>query len=129
MLTGGEVKSVRAGHVDFKDAFARLDKGEVFLYNLHIRPYEQASYMNDEPDRPRKLLLHKREIQKLTGRMAERGLTLVPTKVKINDRGFVKVEVALGKGKKHFDKRESIKKRTLDRALGRTLRKAQKRHS
>ena len=121
-LTGGEVKSIRSGKVNFKDSFARLEKGEIFLYNLHINPYEQASYMNEAPDRVRRLLLHKKEIKKITAYINERGQVLVPTKIYFNSRGYVKIQMALGKGKKLFDKREDIKKRTIERALKRVLR-------
>lgn len=125
-LAGSEVKSIRAGEVNFADSFARLDGGEMYLYNLHISPYLQAGHMNPEPDRVRKLLLHKKEIRKITGLVTQKGMVLIPTKIYINARGFVKVEVALGKGKKLYDKREDIKKRTLDRTIQRTLRTKKK---
>ena|SRR3989338_2184792 len=121
-LKGGEVKSIRAGNVNFTDTFARVEGNEAFLYNLHIEPYRQASYLNEEPGRVRKLLLHKREIQKIHGIIAQKGLALIPTKIYFNRRGLVKIELALAKGKKHFDKRETIKKRDIDRDLRRTLR-------
>jgi len=121
-LKGGEVKSVRDGKVNFKDTFARVDKKEVYLYNLHIDPYKQASYMNEEADRPRKLLLHKREIKKIFDSVNIKKMVLVPTKVYFNKRGLVKVELALGKGKKLYDKREDIKKRDIDRDIGRMVR-------
>lgn len=120
-LMGGEVKSVRAGKVNFKDTFARVDENEVFLYNLHIDPYKQASFMNEEPDRVRRLLLHRREIKKINGIITQKNLVLVPTKIYFNNRGFVKVEVSLGQGKKLYDKRESIQKRDIDRDLGRAM--------
>lgn len=120
-LKGGEVKSIRAGHVNFKDTFARIDGGEALLYNLHIEPYKQASHMNDEPDRVRKLLLHKREIRKIEGIVAQKNLALIPTKIYFNKRGLVKIEIALGKGKKQYDKRETIQKRDISRSLGRAL--------
>ena len=125
-LVGCEVKSIRNGHVNFKDSFARVDKGEVFLYNMHIEPYPQG-FQTPEPDRVRRLLLHKREIRKIEGKVAQKSLTLVPTKLYINNRGLVKVEIALGRGKKMYDKRESIKKRKVDRDLSRALRNANKR--
>lgn len=121
-LVGSEVKSVRETHVNFKDSFATIESGEVFLYNLHINPYKQASYMNPEPDRKRKLLLHEKEIRKIEIAVNQKGLTLVPTKIYLNDRGFVKIELGLGKGKKLYDKREDVKKRSIDLALRRTLR-------
>ncbi len=121
-LKGGEVKSLRAGGVNFADSFARVDGDEILLFNLHINPYEQASYLNPEVARARKLLLHKREIAKITGQVAKKGLTLIPTKIFFNKRGFAKVELALGKSKQLHDKREDIKKRDLDREMKRSSR-------
>ena len=120
-LKGGEVKSIRAGNVNFADSFARVDGDEAFLYNLHIAPYEQASYLNEDPDRVRKLLLHKKEIKKIMGKVTQGGWVLVPTKIYFNKRGIVKVEVAIGKGKKQYDKREAIKKRDIDRDINRAM--------
>ena len=118
-LNGGEVKSIRAGLVNFTDSFARVQEDEIFLYNLYINPYAQASYLNEKPDRPRKLLLHKKEIKKISSWVDEKKLILVPTKLYFNKRGFVKVELALGKGKKLYDKREDVKKREIERGLKR----------
>ena len=126
VLKGGEVKSVRAGKVNFKDSFARVEGGEVLLYSLHIDQYKQASFMNEDPDRARRLLVHKREIGKLSIAVNEKKLTLVPTKIYFNNRGLVKVQLALGKGKRLYDKRETIKKRDIDRELKRTLRNRQR---
>ena len=120
-LEGGEVKSIRDGHVNFKDSFAHIDKGEVFLYNLHIDPYAQASFLNQPPERVRKLLLHKKEINKLMGLTTAKNVVLVPTKIYFNKRGLVKVEIAVGQGKKQYDKREAIKKRTVDRQIDRVI--------
>lgn len=120
-LQGGEVKSIRAGFVNFKDSYARIENREVLLYSLHINPYKEASYMNPEPDRPRKLLLHRREIKKLDALVNEKGFSLVPTKIYLNKRGLVKVELGVGRGKKLFDKREAVKKRTIDKALKRAV--------
>ncbi len=120
-LKGGEVKSVRAGFVNFKDSFAKIENGEVILYSLHINPYKEASYMNEEPDRARRLLMHKREIKKISSMVIERGKVLVPTKIYMNNRGLVKVELALGTGKRLYDKREAMKKRDIDRALRQSL--------
>jgi SsrA-binding protein len=120
-LSGGEVKSVREGGVSFADSFARVEKGEAFLYNLHVNPYREASYLNQLPDRSRKLLLHKKEIAKLYDLVRIKGMALVPTKIYFNARGLVKVELALGQGKKSYDKREDIKKREIDRGLKRAL--------
>ena len=125
-LTGGEVKSVRAGKVNFKDSFARVDKREVYLYSLHIDPYERSGYETPEPDRIRKLLLHKKEIKKIDSIVTLKNVTLVPTKIYFNNRGIVKVEIAVGKGKKFYDKRETIKKRKIDRDIGRAIRHGQK---
>lgn len=126
ILKGGEVKSLRAGEVNFADSFARVDGEDIVLYNLHINPYAQASYLNLDADRPRKLLLHKKEIVKIIGQAAQKHLTLIPTKIYFNSRGFAKVEIALGKGKKLFDKRETIKKRDLDLEMKRAERGRQK---
>jgi SsrA-binding protein len=119
-LKGGEVKSLRAAEVNFTDSFARIEKGEIMLYNLHIAPYPQASYLNLEPDRPRKLLLHKKEIQKIDGLATQKHLALIPTRIYFGKRGWAKVEIALAKGKKFYDKRETIKKRDIDRELKRS---------
>lgn len=121
-LKGGEVKSIRAGEVNFKDSFVRVDTEEVWLYNLHIAPYAQASYMNEDPDRKRKLLLNKKEIKRLNGLLTQKRLNCVPTKIYFNARGFVKVEIALAQGKKMFDKRADIKARDSKREMARAIR-------
>ncbi len=120
-LNGGEVKSLRAGGASFTDAFAHIDKGELYLYNLHITPYEQASYLNEPPARPRKLLVHAKELEKINGHLTRGGLTLVPTKIYFNKKGWVKVEIAVGQGKKLYDKREDIKKRETKREIDRSI--------
>jgi len=120
-LKGSEVKSARAGKVNLNDSFARVEGNEVILYNTHISPYEEASYLNVEPTRLRKLLLHKKQIRKLNGQLLQRGLTLVPLKAYFNDRGFAKIELALCKGKKLYDKREDIKRREIDLEMRRVL--------
>jgi SsrA-binding protein len=120
-LKGSEVKSIRDGKINLNDSFARLDKGQVLLYNTHISPYAQASYMNVEPTRVRKLLLHKKQITRLTGQLTQKGLTLVPLKVYFNARGFAKIELALCKGKKLYDKREDLKKRETDLEMRRAV--------
>ncbi len=122
VLSGCEVKSIRNGDINFKDTFARVENGEVFIYNLHINPYKQSGYVDPEPDRKRKLLLHKKEIRKIASFIDQKGLVLVPTKVYFNSRGIVKIELALGKGKRQFDKREDVKKRTIEKALKRVVR-------
>jgi SsrA-binding protein len=119
-LTGSEIKSVRAGRVSLGDAYVRPEKREMWLYNAHIARYEASSYMSHEPTRPRKLLLHRKEILNLTGKVAEKGLTLVATKLYIKGN-IAKVEIALAKGKKLYDKREAINRRETDRVLARTM--------
>lgn len=123
-LVGSEVKSIRAGNVSFKDTFARVEEDQIFLYNLHIDEYTQASYMNVKSDRVRRLLIHKKEIKKFKDMITLKGLTIIPTKMYFNKRGFVKVELGAGKGKKLYDKRDDIKKRDINRDIGRTLRHA-----
>lgn len=125
-LRGGEVKSVRAGNINLNDSFARIEGREVILYNTHISPYAQASYLNEEPLRPRRLLLHKKQIEKLTGKFLQRGLTLVPLKAYFNERGFLKIELALCKGKKLYDKRSDIKRREEDMQMRRVLKSRRK---
>ena len=127
VLVGPEVKSLRAGNASFADAFAHADKGELFLHNLHINPYEQASFMNPEVGRPRKLLLHKKEIERLTGTLTRKGLTLIPTRIYFNSRGIVKVEIALGQGKNLYDKRQDIKKKEVNREMDRAVKGGRKR--
>lgn len=113
-LQGTEVKSLRLGRVNLRDSFARVEKGEVFLHGLHISPYEQGNRFNHDPLRVRKLLLHKREIRRLIGKTREEGYTLVPLKLYFKN-GKCKVELALAKGKKLYDKRDSIAKRDAER--------------
>jgi SsrA-binding protein len=113
-LLGTEVKSIREGSVNLRDSFARIDRGEVWLLNVHIGPYSHTGYATHEERRQRKLLLHAHEIRKLTGRVAERGLTLVPLQMYFKN-GRVKVALALVKGKQAHDKRETIKRREVER--------------
>jgi SsrA-binding protein len=120
VLTGTEVKALRSGTAQIKDGYASIRDGELWLYNVHIPPYGPASRDNHDPDRPRKLLAHKREIDRLTGKIQERGLTLVPTRIYFSG-AHAKVEVALGRGKDRFDKRESIKAREQRRDVERAL--------
>ena len=119
-LQGSEVKSLRAGTVQLKDAYAALHEGEVWLHNMHIAPYAPASRENHEPERARKLLLHRREIERLIGRTAERGLTLVPTRVYFAGRN-AKVEIALGRGKDMADRRCDLKEKDARREIERAL--------
>jgi SsrA-binding protein len=114
VLVGTEVKSIREGSANLRDSFARVEDGEIWLYNVHINPYSHRGYMDHEPTRKRKLLLHRQEIRKLIGRTVERGMTLVPTRMYFKN-GHVKVSLALAKGKHAHDKRETIKRRDIDR--------------
>src|SRR5712691_2223128 len=113
-LLGTEVKAIREGRVNLRDSFARVEGNEVFLYNVHISPYSHRGYADHEPLRQRKLLLHKDEIRKLIGKTVERGMTLVPIRMYFKN-GRVKVALSLAKGKKDYDKRETIKRREVDR--------------
>jgi SsrA-binding protein len=122
VLTGSEIKSIRAGQVNLRDAYASVRDDELWLLNAHIAPYQQASYDNHEPRRPRKLLLHRREINRLIGKLQEKGLTLVPLKIYLRD-SWAKVELGLARGKRQYDKRQSLRerddRRKIERALGR----------
>ena len=120
VLEGNEVKSVKMGNVSLKDSFCHIEKGEVFLKNCHITPYEKGSAFNAEPRRNRKLLLNKREINKLIGKIKTKGYTLVPTQIYFSGR-FVKVEIALARGKKSYDKRETLKQKDIKRDVERQL--------
>ncbi|MDZ7780460.1 MAG: SsrA-binding protein SmpB [Gemmatimonadota bacterium] len=119
-LRGPEVKSLRAGQVAFQDAFARVEGGEVLLYNLHISPYEQANRANVDPVRTRRLLLHKQEIRKLVAETEEKGLTLVPLEIYFV-RGHAKVKLAVARGRKLHDKREALKRKQQDREAKRAM--------
>jgi SsrA-binding protein len=121
VLLGPEVKSLRAGKASLTDAYAMVRRGEAFLENLHISPYPQAGRDNPDPKRERKLLLHRKEIERLAGRVAERGLTLVPLSLYFRE-GRVKVELALARGKRQYDKRAAIRERETDRELERATR-------
>jgi len=121
MLTGSEIKSVRNGKVSFNDSYCFFQKGEIWIKNLHIAEYVNAGYAGHDPVRDRKLLLNKKEITKWANKVKEKGLTIVPLNVFINEAGLAKVEIGLGKGKKLHDKRESIKSRDADREIKRFL--------
>ena len=122
VLTGTEIKSIRAGRVSLGDAYVRPERGELWLLNAHIARYEAGSYLSHEPTRPRKLLLHRKEIATLTSKVSEKGLTLVPIKLYIKD-SMAKVEVALATGKKLYDKRDSIIQREAEREIGRAIKR------
>ena len=121
VLTGSEVKSLRNGKANISDAYGIVKEGEVYLLNLHVSPYEQASYFNHEPTRTRKLLLHRKEIRKMIGAVERQGLTLIPLEIYFK-RGKAKVALALGKGKKLFDKRADEKRRDDERDMARAVR-------
>jgi len=122
VLTGSEMKSIRAGQVNLRDSYALIRNNEAWLLNVHISPYQQASYQNHEPRRDRKLLLHRREINRLVGKLHEKGLTLVPLRIYLKD-SRAKIELGLAQGKKSYDKRQTLRERAdqrqIDRALGR----------
>jgi SsrA-binding protein len=124
VLRGSEIKSIRAGQVNLRDGYATIREGEVWLQNAHISPYDHATIENHEPLRPRKLLLHRREIRKLTGQLKEKGLTLIPLRIYLKDNR-AKVELGLARGKRDYDKRATIKKREaqkqIERAVGRQV--------
>ncbi len=122
-LLGSEVKSIREGRVSLRDSYAEIKNGEVFLLHMNISPYEQANIFNHEPLRDKKLLLHRQEIKRLIGKIREKGYTLIPTKVILNERGKVKVEVSLAKGKRTYEKKRAIKERDLEREVRAELKK------
>ena len=121
-LKGTEIKSIRQHRVSLEGSFARIDGGELFLYNMHISPYEQGGRYNVEPTRLRKLLMHRREIDRLESRLTQKHLTLIPLRL-YQQQGLVKVELALGKGKRLFEKRDRIREREAERDIQRRLRK------
>jgi len=122
-LLGSEVKSIREGRISLKESYAEIRDGEVFLISCHVSPYESANRFNHDPLRERKLLLHRQEIKRLTGKIKEKGLTLVPTRVLLSDKGKIKVEIALARGKRSYQKREAIKERDRDREMRAELKK------
>lgn len=126
VLTGTEIKSVRAGKVNLSDAYARVEKGEAWLLGAHIAPFEQGNRYNHEPRRDRKLLLHRTEIDQLMGRAAAKGLTVVPLRLYINDRGRAKVELGLARGKQLHDRRRDLAERQSRRDIERELAEAQR---
>lgn len=119
VLSGTEIKSLRAGKASFNDSYCLFFKGELFVRNLHISEYKYGTHYNHEPMQERKLLLHKKELRKLENKIKEKGYTIVPLKIFIAKNGFAKIEIGLGKGKKIYDKRETIKARESDREIKR----------
>ena len=126
VLTGTEIKSIRAGKVNLSDSYARVERGEAWLMSAHIAPYEQGNRYNHEPRRDRKLLLHRSEIDQMLGRAAAKGLTVVPLRLYINDRGRAKIELGLAKGKQLHDRRRDIAERQARRDMERELADAQR---
>jgi len=124
VLTGTEIKSIRAGKVNLKDSYVNIKNGEAFVYGMHISPYEHGNIFNKDPLRTRKLLLNKREINKLLGYITQKGLSLVPIKLYFKGN-FVKLELGIGKGKKLYDKREDMAKKDAERKIQRTLKNAE----
>ena len=122
VLTGTEIKSIRAGEINLKDSFAKIEDNEVFLYGMHISPYKQGNRYNHKPDRVRKLLLQKREILKIQDKVKKDGVTIVPLELFLT-HGFAKLEIGLAKGKKIYDKRESITKKTQERDIARLMKR------
>ncbi len=120
VLKGSEIKSIRAGRVNLRDAYAKPEKGELWLINSHIASYDASSYNSHEPDRPRKLLLHREQVDSLAGKLLQQRLTLVPLKLYIK-HGIAKLELGLAKGKKVYDKRETIARREVEREMDRAL--------
>ena len=125
-LKGTEIKSIRQRRASIDDSFARIDGGELFLYNMHVSPYEQGGRYNAEPTRVRKLLMHRRQIQRLAGLLTQKRVTLVPLRL-YQQHGLAKVELAVGKGKRVFEKRDRIRERETDREIQRAMRHQQKR--
>ncbi|MBF0980555.1 MAG: SsrA-binding protein SmpB [Clostridiales bacterium] len=123
VLTGTEIKSLRQGKANIKESYAKIENGELIIYGMHISPYEQGNRFNVDPLRPRKLLLHKKEIRKLLGLSTTKGYTLIPLRLYINERGLAKLEIAVARGKKNYDKRESIAKKDALRKIQQAIKK------
>ena len=125
VLLGTEVKALREGRLNLRDSYAAVERETVILHHCHIGAYSHGNIMNHDPVRPRKLLLHRKEIQKMLVKVQQAGLTLIPLKVYFNSRGRVKVELALARGKKHYDRRETVKKREAKREIDRAMKARQ----
>lgn len=123
VLTGTEIKSIRRGRASIKEGYAKVENGEMILYGMNISPYEQGNRFNVDPLRPRKLLMHKQEIRKLIGYTTQKGLTLVPLNLYINEKGLAKLELGVARGKKNYDKREDIAKRDAERRMQQAVRR------
>jgi len=128
VLTGTEIKSIRQGKVNIKESYAKIENGEMFIYGMHISPYEQGNRFNVDPLRPRKLLLHRQEIRKLIGYTTLKGLTIVPLNMYINEQGKAKMEIAVARGKKNYDKRDDIAKRDAGRKMQQAIKDYSKKY-
>lgn len=124
VLTGTEIKSMRQGKLNLKESYAKIENGELMIYGMHISPFEQGNRFNVDPLRPRKLLLHKQEIRKLIGYITLKGLTLVPLNVYLNEKGMAKMEIAVARGKKNYDKRDDMIKKDADRKIQQEMKKS-----
>ena len=127
VLTGTEIKSIRLGKVNLKESFAKVVKDELVIFGMHISPYEQGNRFNPDPIRPRKLLLHRQEIRKLIGLTTQKGLTLIPLNIYINEKGLAKLQLGVARGKKLYDKREDIARRDSDRKMEQMMKRARHR--
>lgn len=127
VLTGTEIKSIRQGRVNLKESYAKIEQGELMVYSMHVSPYEQGNRFNVDPLRPRKLLLHRAEIRKLIGYTTQKGLTLIPLSIYLDEKGRAKMEVAVARGKKLYDKREDIAKRDSDRRIQQEMKQIRRR--
>lgn len=123
VLTGTEIKSIRTGKVSIKESYARIDNGELVLFGMNISPYEQGNRFNVDPLRPRKLLLHKKEIRKLIGMITLQGLTIVPLNMYINENGLCKLQIAVARGKKNYDKREDLARKDANRKMEQAIKR------
>lgn len=121
VLTGTEIKSIRQGRINLKESYAKVEHGEVFVYSMNISPYDHGNIYNVDPMRPRKLLLNRREIRKIDATLAQQGLTLIPLSLYLNEKGMAKLEIGIARGKKLYDKRESIAKRDAARNIDRMM--------
>ncbi len=123
VLVGSEVKSLREGRISLKDSYINMKNGEAFLVKAHISPYSNASYNNHDPERQRKLLLHRQELKKLDKKVKTRGVSIVPLRLYFNNKGIIKIEIALGKGKREYEKKQKIKNRDIERDVQRELKR------
>jgi len=126
VLKGTEVKSIRMGRINLKEGYAEIHGNEIFLLGVHVSPYEKGNIFNTDPLRPKKLLLNKREIRKLIGYTTQKGYTLVPLRIYLNEKGLVKLELGVGRGKKLYDKRQTIAKKDAERRMQKEMRKSQR---